>query len=49
MDTPLHLGNAFVVEEIRLRYHLIFGTVLLIHVIVRIGEKIIFYLFDLEE
>lgn len=48
-DIPLFLGNVFVTDEPQFRYHLIFGTVFLIHVIVRISEKIILYLFDLEE
>lgn len=35
--------------EPQLRYQLMFCTVLFIHLAVRVGEKIIFYLFDMEE
>lgn len=49
LEAALRLGNALAREDPHSRYQLMFGTVLLIHMFVRISEKLIFYLLNLEE
>lgn len=49
LEITLLIGNVIASIEPQCRYQLMFGTVVLIHMFVRISEKIIFYLLNLEE
>lgn len=42
-------GNGYAVDEWRIRYQLMFCTVIFIHFVVRVSEKLILYLLDMNE